>query len=137
MSEHGNFGGEEHVSHMEAVAIRKSGIVGWEPYLYERCGTDGVLLTGAVPRLLKSGPRKGKKTWDRKGATSVVVIAAETDAEEAAYEARTGNCGKCFGEGEVCVGWSKDDGKKIRTCKHCQGTGKATTSEASSPVLAE
>lgn len=112
--------------HMETVAIRKAGVPGWEPYLYERIGTDGVLMTGSVPRLLKSGPRKGKKTWYLKGGTKVIVTHAEIDVEEAAYVARTGNCGKCYGKGDTVVGWSAVDGEKLATCKHCSGTGRAT-----------
>lgn len=116
----------EHFGHMETVAIRKAGIPGWEPYLYERIGNDGVLMTGGVPRLLKSGPRKGKKTWDRKGGTKVIVTHSECDAEKAAYIDRTGNCGECFGKGEVTIGWSAADGTKRAACKVCAGTGKAT-----------
>jgi hypothetical protein len=114
----------DHFGHMEVVAIRKSGIPGWEPYLYERIGNDGVLMTGSVPRLLKSGPRKAKKTWDRKDGKKVIVTHAEMDAEKADYIVRTGNCGECFGLGQVTVGWSAKDGKKIAQCKVCNGTGK-------------
>jgi len=114
----------EHFGHMENVAIRKAGIPGWEPYLYELIGTDGVLMTGSIPRLLKSGPRKGKKTWDSKGGTKVIVTRAEVDAEEVRYTTKTGNCGKCYGEGETFVGWSATDGRKMAICKACNGSGK-------------
>lgn len=112
------------ISHMNAVAIRKSGIAGWEPYAWERIGED-VIFTGGIPRLLMRGPRKGKKTWDGKG-TSVVVTRAEESTEEARYVAETGNCGRCQGDGKVFASWSVTDGTKYRECKQCTGTGKAT-----------
>lgn len=115
----------EHFGHMETVAIRKSGVIGWEPYIYERIGDDGVVLTGSIPRLLKSGPRKGKKTWDHKAGTKVIVTNAEIESEKADYIARTGNCGKCFGAGMICSGWSAADGTKMATCKACSGSGRA------------
>lgn len=110
------------ITHLYAVAIRKSGIEGWEPYAWERVGED-VMLTGGIPRLLTRGPRKGQRTWDGKG-TSVVVTRGEESAEEARYVAETGNCGKCQGDGKVFASWSIADGTKYRECKPCTGTGK-------------
>jgi hypothetical protein len=123
----------DHFGHMETVAIRKAGIPGWEPYLYERIG-DGVLMTGGIPRILKSGPRKGRKTWDRKDSTRVVVTRAETDAEQVRYEAETGNCGTCFSKGETVVVWSAADGEKYATCKHCNGTGRVEPKPVMEPA---
>jgi hypothetical protein len=116
------------LGHMDAVAIRKSGIEGWEPYKYERVGDDS-LITGGIPRVLTRGPRKGRKTWDGKG-TSVVVTSAEVAAQAASYAAETGNCDRCFGEKIVFARWSKAEGKKYRPCTKCSETGRATTAEA-------
>lgn len=113
------------IYHMDAVAIRKAGIEGWEPFAWERVGEDS-LVTGGIPSLLKSGPRKGKKTWRGKG-TSVVVTRAEVDAEAARYSAETGNCAECYGEGQVFASWHHIDGTKYHPCKACGATGKHST----------
>jgi hypothetical protein len=116
------------VHHMDAVAIRKSGIEGWEPFKWEAVGDDAI-LTGAVPRLLKRGPRKGRKTWEGKG-TSVVVTRVEVEAEAARYVAETGNCAKCYGEGQVFASWNHIDGTKHKACHDCKGSGRATKEAA-------
>lgn len=68
------------IEHFHAVAARKAGQEGWEPFAYERLG-DALLMKGGVPRLLQSGPRKGEKTWEVKSATKVVVTDEEADEE--------------------------------------------------------
>lgn len=115
---------------MDTVAIRKSGIEGWEPFYYERVGDDGILIKGGIPRLLSKGPRKGKKTWDEKSSTKVVVTGSEIEAEEARYSEETGNCAECCGEGKTVCSWSATDGTKYRECKCCAGTGKHTAAAA-------
>lgn len=113
----------DRIQHMDAVAIRKSGIEGWEPFKWERVGEDAI-VTGGIARLLKSGPRKGRKTWDGKG-TSVVVTRAEVEAQIAQYVAETGNCSECYGSGEVFKSWHHIEGTKYRVCPKCNGTGQA------------
>jgi hypothetical protein len=112
--------------HITEVARRKvSGPPEWEVYAWEHIGdTHDLLVTGGVPRLLKSGPRKGKKTWDGKGEKAVVTR-AEMDEEQRRYECDTGNCGECLGSGEVFAGWSSTDGVKMKACRQCGGSGKA------------
>lgn len=117
----------DRIHHMDAVAIRKAGIEGWEPFKWERAGED-FIITGGIPRLLKSGPRKGRKTWDGKG-TSVVVTRAEVEAQAAAYAAETGNCPECYGSGEVFKSWHHIDGTKYKTCSKCKGSCKAEASK--------
>jgi hypothetical protein len=114
---------QEHLSHTDAVAIKKSGVEGWEPYKYERVGDD-LVLTGSVPRILTRGPRKGKRKWEGKG-TSVVVTRAEVDAQSARYIAETGNCPECYGEGEVFSSWHKDEGVTKKQCPDCKGSRRA------------
>jgi hypothetical protein len=121
----------EQTTHMDAVAIRKAGIEGWEPFKWERVGED-VLFTGGIPRLLQSGPRKGRKTWDGKGS-SVVVTRGEEAAEYARYEATTGECGTCYGKAEVFASWHHIDGTKYRPCAKCNSTGKAQSESPVSP----
>lgn len=113
------------VCHTDAVAIRKAGIEGWEPFAWEIIGTDGMLITGGIPRLLTRGPRKGKKTWSGCASSKVVVTRSEVDAEEVRYVAETGNCGKCYGIGRELVGWSVAEGEKFSPCKACGGKGGA------------
>lgn len=115
------------MSHMLSIAQRKAGgseelkISGWT-----RIGTgnDFVVRVG-VPRALKSGPRKGQLTFRDSKITEVLVSEAELQAEHARYEAATGNCGDCFGNGEVFASWHHIDGTKYRKCSRCHGTGKA------------
>lgn len=113
----------DRLTHIDAVAIRKSGIEGWEPFRYEFIAPDSNLVTGGIPRILKSGPRKGRKTWDGKG-TRVVVTRAEIEAEKQRYAAETGNCPECYGEGEIFASWHHERGTTYKPCPHCGGTGK-------------
>ena len=118
--------------HLDAVARRKvSGPDGWEVCAWERIGDTGDLIVqGGVPRLLKSGPRKGEKTWRDGPVQKAVVTRAELDAEHARYEAETGKCGDCYGRGEVLKSWSAAEGLKHRECKRCAGSGNAPTEAA-------
>jgi Zn ribbon nucleic-acid-binding protein len=118
-------GGGMSESHINTLAIRKAAIEGWEPFRYERIGKDGFLLTGGIPRLLTRGPNKGKKTWDNKTASKVVITDAELFAEKARYTAETGNCPQCYGKGEMFASWHVETGTKHRPCADCGGTGKA------------
>lgn len=111
------------VHHMDAVAIRKSGIEGWEPFKWERVGDDA-MVTGGIPHILKTGPRKGKKTWRGKG-TSVVVTRAEQEAQATRYVEETGNCHECYGKGEVFASWHHIDGTKYKPCRDCGASGRA------------
>lgn len=102
----------------------------WTHFRWQCVGkTNDLLVTGGIPRLLKSGPRKGKKTWDGAGET-VSITDAELAADYLVYEAETGNCHKCGGSGQEWIGWSATDGNKYQSCKSCAGTGKATGSAA-------
>jgi hypothetical protein len=59
---------------------------GWEAYLWEVLPRGAGVpthyeITGAVPRLLTSGPRRGRKTWrDGVGKATFVVEVAEFEA---------------------------------------------------------
>lgn len=111
---------------MASVAIRKAGIVGWEPYRLEVVG-DVVLVDGAIPHIITRGPKKGQKRWSPLvSPRKTYVTHAEAVEEEKRYEAETGKCGDCFGEGKKVWGWNKDEGTKYRECKKCHGCGKAS-----------
>ena len=119
------------MNHLDEVARRKvAGPEGWEVCGWERIGTgNDLVVEGGVPRLLKAGPKKGKKTWRDVPVQKAVVTEAELKAEHARYEAETGNCGDCFGKGEVFASWSASEGVKHRPCKRCEGTGKTPNAE--------
>jgi hypothetical protein len=104
----------------------------WESFAWTRIGDmDGkkmpmdFLVKGGVPRLLKSGPRKGEKTWRDAKTRECLVTEVEINAEMARYETETGNCSDCGGSGKEWAGWSADGGTKYRACNKCDGSGRA------------
>ena len=120
-------------THRERAAYRKLGNPpGFEFYLYRCIGTDAVLYRGGVPRTLKSGPRKGKKTWVGCASLECVVTESEAAAERKRYETETGNCGACMGKGQEWWGWSATDGDDYRPCRTCNETGR--TADPSHPL---
>ncbi len=116
------------IDHVESVAKKKIGVEGWEPYAWEKIGTDGLLVTGGIPRILQSGPRKGERTWDRKG-DQVVVVQSEVDREFEIYEESTGRCGHCMGGGKTICRISVTDGTEYEPCGWCKGAGTAPARE--------
>jgi hypothetical protein len=115
------------MKHLNSVAKRKvSGPDEWEWCKWERIGEgNDFVVEGGVPRLLKSGPRKGEKTWKGVETQKTVVTDAEIKAEHARYEQDTGNCGDCMGSGRVFARWSADNGEDYKPCSRCGSTGKA------------
>lgn len=112
----------------EDIARRKLGVgADWRWCKSEVIGVYGhgdFLLTGGVPRQLKSGPRKGKNTWAGAKLDRCVVTKAEIVAEQIAYESTTGACHRCLGEKQAIQSMSQD-GTTYRECSRCAGTGKA------------
>ena len=113
--------------HIETIARRKSGGDDkWEAFLFQRIGSDGTIVQGGIPRILKKGKHKGLRTWDSdKRTAKVVVTDGEVEQEERRYEKETNRCSVCFGTGEVFKSWSIAEGVKKDTCKRCGATGKA------------
>ena len=113
--------------HISVVVLRKAreilrrpaDIDGWEAFKFETVG-DAYLTEGGVPRLLKTGPRRGQKTW--RGSRITRVTKAEASAERRRYEAETGACASCMGSGEVLTGWSRQGGDRLSLCPRCHGT---------------
>lgn len=114
------------MGHLEEVARRKvNGPDGWAVCRWERIGAgNDLVVTGGVPRVLKSGPRKGRLTWRDVPTQKAVVTGAEIEIEKVRYEANTGKCGDCMGNGEVFASWSAAEGIKHRPCMRCGGTGE-------------
>lgn len=109
----------------------------WSIYRFEHKTPGGSIppyteLTGAVAPLLLSGPQKGRPNWkkmDKSTERTVCVTQSEHDAWCEAWEARTGKCRKCVGEGTRPDGWSKAEGQRWRECRDCGGTGKAKAAQ--------
>lgn len=120
----------KHEDHITAIARRMLGITSptWGIFQYEaidRTGTNrglGFMVTGSETGVFKSGPRKGKRRFI--GARSQCVILPFMQREqEARFEAETGECHACMGEGKVPHGWGPD-GTHYRPCPRCNATGK-------------
>lgn len=112
------------LGHREAVALRKLGEpAGFQFYQLEFIGTDAVKLTGCiVTRTYSRGPRKGKPVFDGERLVAVVT-AGEEEIERARFEAETGQCGECMGEGKTLKAWRQETGAEWRPCRSCGGTG--------------
>lgn len=117
---------------IEIHAREKAGMPDtWRSWLWERVGPPEapypfIRLTGAVVPLLTRGPRKGKPNWRRKDKATervVTITPDEHDAWATAWQARTGKCRDCMGEGRRPWSSSARDGTTYRSCKACEGTG--------------
>ncbi len=76
-------------------------------------------------RVLTKGPRKGQEV-PKPPYFKAYVTQYQGEQEQSAYEARTGNCGECLGEGRVFAGWHHIEGDKFAECRKCNASGKAT-----------
>lgn len=109
----------------EEIATRKTNTPGWRWSNVRTIGEQrDFLLMGGVPRILKSGPRKGTETWDGVKLTEVIVTRAEVNAATLAYEAETGRCRRCAGSKVHMTASCVTRGITYSTCWHCGGTGK-------------
>lgn len=98
----------------------------WEFCIVKALDSGDILVKGCIPRLLKSGKRKGEKKWDSPLKTCVVTKAESQDAENN-FEVTTGSCHKCGGEKQVFYSWDINTGSKYKECPRCKGTGQAPT----------
>ena len=108
--------------HLFESAKRKAKNNELDAYSWEVIGSDAILVTMGIPRILQKGKNKGKKTWD--GKFQEVVTKAEMLEERNRYEKETGLCGECLGETKVFLGWNHIDGLSYKGCGRCFGTGK-------------
>jgi hypothetical protein len=115
----------DRINHAEAVARRKLEPL---PENFEFCGweiigPDTVVFRGGPVRLLKKGPNKGKRRWDK--VTHKVAVTKHEEIDELLrYEKETGNCGVCGGDGQEWAGWHHINGHKYKKCTRCGGLGK-------------
>lgn len=95
---------------------------GWEWFSAEAVPPDAILLEGGVPVKIT---RTGRRHWKSGTGDRYVVTRAQVAAVEAEWEARTGKCRQCGGDGLEHHGWARTDGARYRECTRCLGTGAA------------
>jgi len=120
----------ERVHLMEVHARRKLVMPDeWRAYRWEAKSADVLVVTGCiVTATYTRGPRKGRPNFDKRDkATDLPVVITRTEhaAFCQAWEAETGRCHACQGNGTECYGWSKAAGSRYRDCKRCNATGNA------------
>lgn len=95
--------------------------------IWKATDDGGSILEGGPTRIVTRGPRKGRRSFVDKGRlTTIIVTRNEEDAVRAEYERETGHCSACLGSGREFAKWDHVTGTWFRTCKKCDGTGKAT-----------
>jgi len=106
----------------------------WDAFDIEAIQSDGTRNTvmyrvrGAVAPLITRGKRKGRKNWralDKATDRTAYFTPDEHKAFRARWEAATGKCSECCGEGKTLASLSMDTGATYRECSACHGTGKA------------
>lgn len=58
---------------LERLAIKKSGVENWYPWLFERA-TDGVICTGAVCPLITRGVNKGRPNFRKRDMLTISKV---------------------------------------------------------------
>lgn len=81
---------------------------------------------GAVPvGVYSRGPRKGRPKFPPQTQwTRIWVQKSELDRVATEWEHENCSCHKCEGQGLMRVGWSKEHGEKLATCRLCGGDGR-------------
>jgi hypothetical protein len=114
-----------------AIQLKESIPEGWCPMVYtaldDREGT--ALIQGSVAPLKTRGPSKGRPNWRKRDLSTerkFVVTRAQIQEAKAHFEARTGLCYECDGNGTKFSRWERDIGSTYDTpCKRCSQTGIA------------
>lgn len=97
----------------------------WQPAYGEPIYCE---FEGAECPVFTRGPKKGKPNYRKKvNVRMFAVTVAQAGDWEDEWEAETGKCSNCLGEGRVVSKWSKAGGTEWRVCKLCNGRGKLTT----------
>lgn len=106
---------------------------GWLWYQISAVGRhpnfQGTMVKGAVPtRMISRGRNKGHPDWrtaDKETEREVFVSESAFDARRARFEAETGKCHACQGDGQEVQSWSAEKGVTYRDCSRCKGSGLA------------
>lgn len=103
----------------------------WETFSWEIIGNTqedraigDMMVQGGVPAVIKTGKRKGGKTWKGVAVRKCIITDREIADERRMYERETGKCSTCYGTGQSWFEWSKDAGNRYHDCKKCEATGK-------------
>lgn len=103
----------------------------WQRYRFEviagQTKYELVRLTGAIAPSNLSGAQKGRPNWAKLDPATERVVhftRAELAAWHAAWEARTGLCAACQGEGRKVHAWHRETGTEYRPCRECGGSGR-------------
>jgi len=119
------------VDHFTTAAKHLLGITSptWHYKSIERvdktCQRDlGFIVVGSETTPYTKGPRKGCAKWIGE-ESRVVVTRKDLDDQLGRFEATTGDCYECYGEGKYPWSVSTTDGTQYKPCKRCGATGKA------------
>jgi len=121
---------DDFVDFLGLQAAELAGIPGWKAFRYETV-EGGFLITGAVAKPYVRGSRKGQPNWknlDPSTLKRIIITKTSSDYFIQSWESHTGKCSKCYGTGKESRGWTKAEGKLLRTCLKCLGTGKSVSS---------
>jgi hypothetical protein len=113
------------------IAVERGLSVAW---LWVRSEVvDGhFLVTGAVCPMFTRGPRKGLRNWaqrDKATERTLVITPAELRACQLRWEVASGRCHACAGTGQENMGWTKEQGTILKTCRRCTGSGTPAATE--------
>lgn len=91
---------------------------------------DHMQIEGGVPiGRYTRGPRKGMYKWSPRNKDTtrrMFLFSVETiKAFAIQWEAETGKCRHCLGDGKCVTGWKRGEGTTYEPCGTCKGTGKA------------
>lgn len=123
---------DDKIDFFNVVARKKLGVgADWRWCRSEVIGEPGrydadFLIEGGVPRTLKSGPNKGKRSWRNIRLLKCVVTRRDLVEAQARYEESTGLCHVCQGSKQTIAGSSRTEGTTYRVCSRCGGTGQAS-----------
>jgi len=103
---------------------------GWEIFKWEVLNHDTahecIQFVGGVGRKITRGKRKGRTTWRGMDQSKKMIFAFTHDQireYKRKWEAETGMCSSCHGNGTRAIGWSAVDGTRYRPCENCDASG--------------
>jgi hypothetical protein len=88
---------------------------------------QATMVEGAVAPISTRGKRKGHRLWrnrDKATEHKFVVTRDTIRSLKAEWEAETGLCHDCAGDGQRSRGWSAAEGTLWEPCPRCGATGR-------------
>jgi hypothetical protein len=112
----------ERPSILDYIGLPKLGLQPpWECSGWKRLD-DGLIVYFNEKYIKSSGKNKGKEGW-RKTAKQTFISLADTKEGQLKWEAETGKCSICGGDGIEEYGFSV--AAHLRECTRCNGSGKS------------